>query len=317
MRWKSQVQSYKEALTYIKARSRGDIISLKTPWDSVNKIGIDGFEFPTTVVVGGRPGSGKSLFEQIVVKSAFQHEYFLPRLRALRFQFEMVGRVSAIREFSSAIERSYSYICSAEENQISKEEYEACLNYSKSMRNYPIDIVDDPLTVPEIASEINEYFKTYNPEYLLVTLDHSLLVKRLPGQNIQDMIFELGAMMTVMKKKYPIIFIILSQLNRNVDTVERIKEGTIGNYLLDSDIFGSDYLLQFTDILIGLNRPGLKNIRYYGPEKYQIADKNIIVAHYLKVRNGEPAMSFFLGEFSKMNIQSIQAPPRATLSLRI
>lgn len=307
MKWKSQLDSFKEAVKYIDKRSRGEVLSLITPWEAVNKIGIDGFEFPTTVVIAGRPGSGKSLAEQQLVKHAFANTQ-LKGLRALRFQYEMVGRVSAIREFSSVLEKSYSYICSAEENILSEQELIACKVYARNMSNLPIDIIDEPLTVPEMAAEIRAYFDSYKCEHLLVTIDHSLLVKKLPGQTVQDMIFDLGAMMTHMKKNYPVIFIVLSQLNRGVDIPERLKEGTIGNYLLDSDIFGSDYLLQFTDILIGINRPGVKNIRSYGPEKFQIVDKSILVMHYLKVRNGDPAMSFYRGEFDKMRIVSIPTP---------
>jgi replicative DNA helicase len=315
MKWKSQGAAYESALDYMTRRAKGDILSLKTPWQAMNKVGIDGFEFPSTIVIAGRPGSGKSLVEQIIVKHAFTSNK-LPELRSLRFQYEMVGRVSAIREFSSAIQKSYSYICSAEDNVISQQEYEACVKYAQSMNKLPIDIVDEPLTVPQMAAEIKEYFKTYNCKHLLVTIDHSLLVKKLPGQDIQEMIFDLGSMMTTLKKQYPVIFVVLSQLNRGVDTIERSKEGTAGNYLLDSDIFGSDFLLQFTDVLVGINRPGLKNIRIYGPEKYQIVDKNIIVMHYLKVRNGEPAMSFYRGEFDKMNIVSIPPPNTQSISFK-
>jgi len=315
MKWKSQSDAYQSALEYMSQRAKGDILSLKTPWAAMNKVGIDGFEFPSTIVIAGRPGSGKSLVEQILVKHAFAKNS-LSGLRSLRFQYEMVGRVSAIREFSSAIKKSYSYICSAEDNIISKEEMEACARYAQSMKNLPIDIIDEPLTVPQMSAEIKEYFKVHKCSYLLVTIDHSLLVKKLPGQDIQEMIFDLGSMMTSMKKIYPIIFVVLSQLNRGVDTVDRSKEGTAGNYLLDSDVFGSDFLLQFTDILIGLNRPGIKNIRIYGPEKYQIVDKNIIVMHYLKVRNGEPAMSFYRGEFDKMDIVSISPPSKQAISFK-
>jgi replicative DNA helicase len=316
MRWKNQEDTFKESIQYIEDRRQGKIISLQTPWKSVNKIGVEGFEFPSTIIIAGRPASGKSLAAQQIVRHAF-HELKIPNTRALRFEYEMVGRVSAIREFSSVLNKSYSYICNAEEQKMSDEEVQACIRYSKSFGQYPIDIIDDPLTVIEMSKEIDEYMMTYNPDYLVITIDHSLLVKRLPGQDVSDMIFDLGTMMTRKKKKYQnIIFIVLSQLNRNVDQPERTKEGTAGNYIYDSDIFGSDYLLQFSDIVIGLNRPALKNIRYYGPERFVISGADDLIMHYLKVRNGDPGMSFFKARFEHMSIDEVVAPGKSLKAIR-
>lgn len=51
------------------------------------------------------------------------------------------------------------------------------------------------------------------------------------------------------------MFIVLSQLNRNVDNPERNEDGKYSNYILESDIFGGDALLQHADTVIGINRP--------------------------------------------------------------
>ena len=60
------------------------------------------------------------------------------------------------------------------------------------------------------------------------------------------------------------MFICLSQLNRNIDNPERAIDGKYGNYILESDIFGSDAMLQHADTLIGLNNPvlfdGIENL---------------------------------------------------------
>ncbi len=95
------------------------------------------------------------------------------------------------------------------------------------------------------------------------------------------MLYQLGEELTKLKRKLPIIFIILSQLNRNVDSPDRAENGKYGNYILDSDIFGGDALLQHADMLIGINRPAHRKIEYYGPERYIIADDTVLVAHFL------------------------------------
>jgi replicative DNA helicase len=96
----------------------------------------------------------------------------------------------------------------------------------------------------------NEYTNT------LVTIDHSALFKI--GSKFKDkfeMLYGLGEALTDMKKKFPIAFLVLSQLNRNVEHPDRAKDGQYGNYILDSDIYGSDALLQHADVVLGINRP--------------------------------------------------------------
>jgi len=124
-----------------------------------------------------------------------------------------------------------------------------------------------------------------------------------------DMLNSLGEALTYLKRKYPIAFIILSQLNRNIDNPERAEDGKYGNYVLESDLFGADALLQHADLLIGINKPGKQNIRYYGPDRYIIAEKDIMVMHFLKCRNGDTRMSFFKTEFGKMQIVEMDTPP--------
>ena len=123
------------------------------------------------------------------------------------------------------------------------------------------------------------------------------------------MLYRLGEVLTLLKRKYPIAFIILSQLGRHVETPERNENGKYGNYILETDILGGDALYQHADICIGLNRPANKFIEYYGPERFIIKDDSVLVAHFLKCRNGDTRMSFFEAQFDKMSIQEMETPP--------
>jgi len=104
------------------------------------------------------------------------------------------------------------------------------------------------------------------------------------------------------------MFVALSQLNRNIDNPERAKEGAYGNYVLESDIFGSDAMLQHADTLIGINRPAKQKIKYYGPDRYIIDDDKTLVLHFLKARNGDARMSFFKAAFERMEILEMDTP---------
>jgi len=143
----------------------------------------------------------------------------------------------------------------------------------------------------------------------VITLDHSYLLKKGSGENTKtDMLYNLGEACTELKRQYPIIFVILSQLKRETDRPERNEEGKYGNYILDSDILGGDALLQHADIVVGINRPAMKFIKYYGPDRYIIADENVLVWHFLKLRNGDTRMSFFKAEYHKMQVVEMTTP---------
>ena len=118
-----------------------------------------------------------------------------------------------------------------------------------------------------------------------------------------------GEALTEMKKKFPVAFLVLSQLNRNVETIERAKDGTYGNYILDSDLYGSDALLQHADVVLGINRPFNRRIKFYGPEKYIINDPDLLVFHILKSRNGFMGMTFFKLDRDVMRIIETDPPP--------
>jgi hypothetical protein len=120
-----------------------------------------------------------------------------------------------------------------------------------------------------------------------------------------------------MKKHYPVAFLILSQLNRNIDNPERSKDGDYGNYVLDSDLFGADALLQHADVVLGINKPAIRKIRFYGPEKFIISDEDTLAFHFLKSRNGTTRLSFFKLDRTTMRIIEIETPAMAGKTIKI
>lgn len=315
--WKRRKEAYVDALNYLKGRQLGTITSMRTSWEKFNDATIDGLEWQSTTIIGGRPGTGKSLIKDQIIRDFFLLNPHI-NFGVLNFELEMVSKVSAIRDFSAASGKSYKQLCSAGE-KISNEIINLCYEHAKIVTKLPIDVVDEPCTVNEIIEIVTAWFeanatisqgrKIYRPG--VVTLDHSILVTKASYENdVNEMLYNLGAAITKLKKKFPVIFIILSQLNRDVDKPERGEEGKIGNYVLDSDIFGADALLQHADTVIGYNRPWKRGITIYGPDRYIIENENVLVAHFLKARNGDVRMSFFEAEYHKMSIKEIPTPPQ-------
>jgi replicative DNA helicase len=316
--WKSQREGYLQALKYLQGRKDGTIRSFRTPWSKVNDAGIDGFEWHSLIILGGRSGTGKTLIKDQLVREAFKLNRG-ENMRILEFQFEMIAKVSKIREFSSVLGKSYKSICSAEDSQkLSQEDLSKCHAYAKQRVENPIDIVETPCDVVGFKKAVHDYMEMHSTttengtklyQNTVITLDHSYLIKVGKGEKGKtDMLYNLGEAATELKRKYPVIIIILSQLKREVDSPERNEDGKYGNYILDSDIFGGDALYQHADIVIGINRPAQRFIKLYGPDRFIIEDESVLVFHFLKVRNGDTRMSFFRSKFDEMKIIEMPTP---------
>jgi hypothetical protein len=317
-KWKSQKEGFVDSLVYMKGRMDGSIKSLKTPWPKFNDATTDGLEWNSLTVIGGRPGSGKTLVKDQIIREAFKLNP-ADDFRVLEFQFEMLARTSAIREYSSVLGKTYKYLCSAD-GKLSDADLTRCYDHAKERVKYPIDVIEEACTVNEFKEAIHNYMLHHSikgegedakREYkkTVITLDHTILMKKAPFEKDKyDMLYNLGEALTELKRTYPIAFIILSQLNRNIDKPERNEDGKYGNYILESDIFGADAMLQHADTLIGLNRPGKQKIRYYGPDRYIIDDDKVLVMHFIKCRNGDNRMSFFKAQFETMKIVDMPTP---------
>jgi len=319
MKWKSHKDHYLDALNYMKGKQIGIIPSYKTPWSKFNTATLNGLEFNTITVIGARPASGKTLLVDQMVREGFKLNPGLNQ-RVLQFQLEMFGRTTKLREFCSVTKETYRYLCSAEDENIvvTDDIIKKCHEYAKEAAKYPIDIIDEAVTVKQFRAEIIEYMKKYSTidhngkiNYMntIVTLDHSVLIKKDKDEaSKQEVLANLGEACTELKKKFPIAFILLTQLNRDTDRPERNENGKYGNYILESDIYGGDGLVQHADLVVGMNRPAKRFITYYGPDRYIIEDENTLVLHWIKSRNGETGMNFFKAEFHNMSISEMDTP---------
>lgn len=320
--WKSRGDNYSTAINYVIGRRKGEITSMKTPWKRMDDAGTDGIDWHSLVIIAGRPGTGKTMFvDQIIREARVKNPN--DDIHILTFQLEMHPVSSIIREFTSVIKKSYKYVNSAGldaylmPNKISDEEIEKLRIYSEKMIGNPIYEISDSVTVDQIVEQVEFFMEknsTTNKEGVkiykktLISLDHSFLVKVGPSTRTKfDMLYDLGEATARLKRKYPIIFIILSQLNRTVEEPSRCENGKHGNYILDTDIYGSDSLVQFADFVFGLNRPATRSIKYFGPDKYLIAGPNVVVLHTLKCRNGDLRMSFFEAVWD--GLMFVETPP--------
>jgi replicative DNA helicase len=313
----SERDALRKALLKMKARRSGELKSLKSSWPKFNDAFCDGLEWRTITVVGARPGTGKTLFMEQLISDIIE-ENKDHKFRVLKFQFEMLDETNGIRKLSLNTASDYNTLMSKGE-PVDKDLYLRCVQYyEETEKTDVIDVVYDPCTVDEMCATIHYYMEAHKDEEgnytnALVTIDHSALLKVGKGQRDKfEVLYALGEALTYMKKHYPVAFLVLSQLNRNIDNPDRSKDGDYGNYVLDSDLFGADALLQHADVVLGINKPAIRKIRFYGPERFIVNDEDLLAFHFLKSRNGTTRLSFFKLDRENMRIIEIETPPQAT-----
>lgn len=295
-------EAYAQAIEYVNKRKSGEIKSVRTPWAKFNEISMDGLEWNSLTVIAGRPGSGKTLIGSMIAREAFRlnpdQEFCV-----LDFQFEMLARSIALREISGNtginVRKLSSVGTAADASDI-----DAAIRYCEANKHREVYTYERPLTVDKMREKIFEFIN-FKRKPAIVTIDHSLLLKKSASEKDRiETLYNLGNMLAETRRQLPVCFIVLSQLNRDIESTERLKPGSIGNFVKDSDVFGADALLQFTDILIGINRPAKYGLPFYGPDKIPV-DLDTLAVHFLKVRNGEPCLTLFRADFAKSKIHQI------------
>lgn len=317
--WKNKADVYDTALEHVMLRQHGKITGLKCKLHKLNDAYVDGFEWGTATCVASRPGMGKSTLKEQLIREFFS-ENPNTKFRVLDWDLEMLPMITALREFSSIIGKSYKYICSAERDDRGKkldlQEWETLKAHVKAkkafraeMGGYPIDLIENAPTLEQFEQQCELYLETHPEEKVVITLDHArLILKQILKE--ADMLQELGAITIRLKKKYPgrLLFIIFNHVKREVTEANRCENGSNANKIVDSDIFGGDAFMQAMDVVITMDRPALRSIRFYTSERFIIEGNWVMVFNFIKVRNGDPRMSFFKGEFHKMQIIEMDTP---------
>lgn len=309
--WKQYGEVLLQSYDKLVKRKKGEIKSLKTRWKSFNSIGINGIEWQSLITIGARPGVGKTFVAATIARD-LQELNKDQDFNVLHFQFEMLAENMGIRELSAGTGLNIRYIQSAEDDGMKPLDWEDLTKlrtYSEKHSERKEFIVDTPMTVDQMKSTIIAFYETHERRPIVITLDHTLLIKQSPTErNKQITLQNLAVMFTEIKNRYPVTFIVLSQLNRTIDEAERQRPGTLGNYPTEADIYGSDWLMQCSDVVIAYNRPAKYNLSMYGPLKYHIMphDKYLLAAHVLKNRFGELSVQWYNADYSTMSL--VEAP---------
>jgi len=301
--WRHISQSSKAALRYIDGRRKGEIKSLTTPWKKFNNISMGGIEWQTITTIAGMSGSGKTaVLGQLEtgLKDLNPDEEFA----ILSFNFEMLSSRLIARKLSNKMKITTQQLYSASETfSLNDNYYMNAVKEARKLNEYDIYYVDVPGSVKSLEATVLKFSKEM-AKPVVVMLDHTLLVKKAGGAQDRDLLYDLMAMFNGLKKQIKVSFILISQMNRNIEASERIQNPDL-HYPKKQDIFGADACYMYSDIVVVTHRPEMLGIRAYGPKRWPT--DNAIFWHYLKVREGEPCIA--LMENNLAHNQIVDAKP--------
>jgi replicative DNA helicase len=310
---RTYVEILEEGLQYIEDRRSGKIKSLSLPWTGLNKAGVAGLEWGSMLTIGARPGSGKTMFVSQILREA---KYLNPTqdFNILEFQFEMGARQTASRDFAAQVGLDYNQVLSTykQVDDFSVKMMNQYLEDTRSFQklgNYRTQI-NEPITVKAMEEAIYTAYKGLGGKPLIVTIDHSWLIKKDVNEKEKiATLYNSVEMLMKVKNKLPIIVLMISQLNRSIDDPLRKTPGTVGNYPTSSDIFGGDALQQGSDMVLVLTRPFKADIEIYGRKEYPCKTDDIF-GHILKSRNSEDDTNiiFLKAEFAKQRMIEVAEP---------
>jgi len=293
-----------EIVKYIEERRLNISRSLKTRWEKFNNTTMGGIEPNVILTIAGISGSGKSSFvntlETDLVDLNKKEDIVI-----LSFSFEMLSSRQIGRKLSYKLRKTTSELYNATGSGLTDVEYNLVESTAKSIANYPVYYVDSPGTVSDIESTIKFFQQTIaKDKWLVVILDHTLLIKSSGSGGEREIIIDLEKMLIEAKKVGKTSIIQISQMNRNIEASDRIRNSSL-HYPQRSDLSSSDAVFQASDYVIILHRPEILGIVEYGADSLPV--KDLIYIHFLKNREGQVKILKFINDLKYNNLREPEA----------
>jgi replicative DNA helicase len=202
---------------------------------------------------------------------------------------KQIGRMLSYK-MQKTTNELYSANLNETNEHLSDNDYNNAIMYAKQIEQYPLYFIDRPGTVDEIEATITFFQETFKDKWLIVILDHTLLTKSKPGEDERTTLANLQRVFIKAKKIGKTTIIQLSQLNREIESVDRLQNPSM-QYPTRRDIFGGESVYQASDWVLILHRPEILGITCYGTKK--LPTKDMIYLHCIKAREGEPKILSF------------------------
>ena len=300
----------KSELKNIEDRMSGEVKSLQTPWKCLNAAGLNGIPWRYIIAICGMSGSGKTLITNQLETQLFKLNPD-EKMHILSLNYEMLAERLVGRKLSTHLQKSTQQLYSADivekDQNINKEDIEKAKLYLDELSKLHIwyqDIADTILGIRKLVEEHIREKIGKEDIGLIVIIDHSLLVRNKSDADAKQTLYDLGEMCTLLKKAYKVTFIIISQLNRNIESEERrsTQESKLSlHFPIKSDITSADALFQHADIVSIIHMPFKLNLPFYGPEKWPTTPNDVYM-HFLKARDFHEFTAHLEARYKTMEI---------------
>lgn len=264
-------EALSDSIRYIEKRASGEKFGYKLRWQKTNQILGGELGYAQNLVIGARPGVGKSAYVNILIQDAIELN---PEIDIIvpYYNWEMANFRQGLRFLSYNSKKKISELNSAEE-LLKKEEIEKLKELAARFNDKNLFFINRSVTSQTINDLTDQIKSRYPKHHIINVLDHTRLVKRKDETKEEEKLFNLLDCLNEQKKIKGTTNLIISQLNRNIENPDRMQ-----SYFkpMLSDLFGADAVGQYAETVFILHRP-----EKYGFEHVNIGGEVIPVANKL------------------------------------
>lgn len=291
------------AASLISRRASGESLGFKIGLPQSEKLIGGELLYGSNLIIGARTGVGKSALANILAMNIAELNADKDML-VNYYNWEMTAVKQGMRILSNKIGMSVNDML----DPTNAKNVLYLIDRLKPTMVHNINFIDKILSTDKIYIRTSEYCKLYPNTKLVNIYDHSRIVG--PDKETRseaDRLHKFMKMCNAIKKEYDVTNIILTQLNRSIETTDRMK-----NYSKPvlSDIFGSDAIAQYADIVWLLHRPDKYGIEIYklmtvnGFQK-DISTHNMIFNEVVKNRDGQEGTLVYSHDLAKNKIEEV------------
>lgn len=235
------IESYK----YVDDRRKGLITSLKTKFSRLDNYLLGGIEPSTITCISALSGGGKSTLGKCFRDSLYALNPTM-KFNQYIFNFEMLASAQQARSIVSSSGISLKKLYSVEE-PLTDSDMEFLKSYYKELAARDNTwFIETPSSAQHIADSLMYYYENECKPFgrgLVYEIDHALLTKGRSGASEKERVDELMYALVHVKKAIAAdggysIGIVLSQMNRDIRSIDRIKNPDL-HRPSTSDLFGA------------------------------------------------------------------------------
>jgi replicative DNA helicase len=255
---------------------------LKTKWSGINTLLGGGFQKGFNYLIAGLSGSGKSTLANIIETDIFDYNPD-EDIIVLNFNFETPSIMNLVKKYSADVGMTVNELMSSEET-LSDQVLQTIKVKSQRYKKYPIYYFDVSGTVSNIAQTVIACHEKNPDKHIFCIVDHTTLVTPRNAQSELELVTELANTSIKLKKQTNCTFLMLGQLNSNIEQTDRLMNPALHSPMR-SDLFGGKSVWNAMDCIFMPHRPDQLQLSEYTLNA--LPTKDMMYFHVRKQRYGQ------------------------------